>query len=631
MSVLVFLILVGCANPQNLTVSSLPVWKSLNSFLPTHVPVTGIAVSASEPKQVFAAAYDRVGVYTSPDGLSEWQPDDSGLPAGPAFALLATPGEMFAGTAAGLYRRAYSAHDWQRADPIPRVAIYALAQDSTGALYVATDGRGIWKSDDSGSIWTRVKGLDDEPLTRLLPLNAQSIFAGTAGHGLLFTRDGGQTWNPIAPFRDSYINLVAHDPRDSKTLYVAPRGGLYRSRDGGLTWQSLGGGIEREIVRTLLVDPGGKKLLAGTSGRGMWVSQDGGEAWEQLRNPDGTNPFPPGRGVLTITARGDDVLVGTEDGVVRSFDAGFSWTRVDTRARIGAPMVFDAAFAPTASVLWLATQDGLYAGSPDLKRVSITGNDAPTTAVAIAPNDAKRIYAGTDGKGVFVSDDAGATWSAAGGELGGKTHVAQLMVDPTNADIVFARILFERIYKSIDGGDSWHTVWTGMEVEDQIQSVAIAPNNPTILYAGGDNRFFYSGDSGETWLARGLNGITTLEIWIDPLDANRVWAGATDGLYRSDDAGQSWSGPMLEGKTVSALARDGRGTFYIGTKYNGLFTTTAAMDTFTPMGKGLEKTSVNNIALDEARGVLYAITGDGLYCLRISAPRSNDVTGESCL
>lgn len=626
----VFLVLTACSPLQNSIAPNLQIWQSLNGTLPAHVPVTAIAVGPREPRKIFAATYDRVGVYTAPTDLGDWHPDNSGLPRAPAFALLAMPDEMFVGTASGLYRRTWSAGNWQRADPIPQVAIYALARDNAGALYVATDGRGIWKTDDSGTSWTRVKGLDDVSLLRILPLDAESIFAGTAGHGLFFTSDGGQTWSSMAQFDGAYINFIVRDPREPGTIYVAPRGGVYRSRDGGGTWEALGGGIEREIVHTLRIDPSRNRLLAGTSGHGIWVSEDEGTTWRELHNPDGKNSFIPGRAVLAITAEGKFVYAGTEDGIVSSSDDGMSWSPMDSRSKIGVPALSSVAFVPATDSLWIATQDGVYRGPPDWVRVPIRENDVSTTALAVAPNDSKRIYVGTDGKGVFVSTDAGASWSAAGGELGGRTRVAQLVVDPTNHEIVFARILFERIYKSTDGGDSWHTVWTGMPIEEQIQTMAIAPSDARIMYAGGDTQFFYSDNAGETWQARGLNGISTLALWIDPNDAKKVWAGATDGLYSSDDAGQSWRGPMLEGKTVSALARDASGTLFLGTKYNGVFTMTGSGNQFVSFGRGLENASVNDLALDDARGMILAMTGDGLFCARLEPPQSGAPIGESC-
>lgn len=291
---MLLLMLVGCGGSGNPVGDNTQLWQSLNDRLPAHAPVDAIAVSPKDPAQVFAGAYDAVGLYTADLMLGDWTPDNVGLPRAPVFALLAMPDEMFAGTAAGLYRRAYNADKWQRTDPIPQVAIYALAQDEQGAIYAAADGRGIWKSADRGSSWSRLNGLDDEPLTRVLVLDGgQTLFAGTGGHGVFVTHNGGTAWSAVESFSGAYINLIVADLRDPKTIYVAPRGGLYRSRDAGTTWQALGGGIEREIVHALLVNSQGNELLAGTDARGVWTSQDEGETCRRSATPTAVIPFCP--------------------------------------------------------------------------------------------------------------------------------------------------------------------------------------------------------------------------------------------------------------------------------------------------------------------------------------------------
>ncbi|MBI4671384.1 MAG: hypothetical protein HY741_06905 [Chloroflexi bacterium] len=619
--VLFFIVLVACqANPVT---SNTQKWISLNAQLPTHMPVTSLAVHPRAPEIIFAGTYDPVGVYSTRDVHAGWQPDRTGLPAAPVLALLARERELFAGTAAGLYRRAWDANYWERTDPVPEVAVNALASSETGEIFAATDGRGIWTSDDDGKIWSRLPGLDDEALFSILPLDAQTFFAGTAGHGVFVTRNRGTAWDHVARFENAYAPLLARDPREAKTIFVGPRGGLYRSRDAGLTWDALGGGIEKQIVYALLSyssSNGDSHLLAGTAGDGLWVSRDDGMSWDQAKSVDSPRPFPPGRAVLTLRHQDKNIYAGTADRALMASESLDDWQplRADQGA-MGSPAIRDFELHPDS--LWVATDDGLYHRTHAFKRVGTETLIAPVSAVALAPSSAKRIYAGTDGKGVFVSDDGGETWNAATGELGGKTRVAQLAVDPTNPEIVFARVLFERLYKSTDGGDSWRTIWSGMPVEAQLQIFAIAPSNPHILYAGGDTQLFYSDDGGEKWQPRGLNGISTLAFWIDPADANHIWAGATDGLYLSADAGKTWRGPLLEGKSVSALAHDANGNFYVGTKYNGLFRTDASVTEITRVGQGLENGSVNELVFDKERGVLYALTDAGLFCTLVDSEK----------
>lgn len=593
--------------------------RSLPGDLPAHTPITALAHDPNNTRVMIAAAYDANGIYRSDDAGETWRADNQDLARAPVFVLLALERELFAGTAAGLYRRAWNADYWQRADPVPPVAVYGLARDDAGAVYAATDGRGIWKSDDA-NVWARLAGLDDEPLLSVLALG-DTILAGTGGRGMFVSRDGGKTWQPDATFQNDYVSMLRRDPRDGSTIFARGRNGLYRSREGGAAWQELAGGIETEIVNAL--EFADDTILAATSGGKIFVSDTNGETWRETSVEN-----PRRRAVLSLFRIEKTLYAGSFDGLLRSVDNGASWQLIGQG--LGAPIIYDLALDAARSRILVALEDGLYeireespASSPSTAsvRIEMGVSDVPVTAVAIAPNAPQRIYAGTDGRGVFVSDDGARTWNPATGELGGRARIAQLAVDPANPEIVFARVLFERIYKSMDGGDSWRTVWTGMPVEEQIQTLAIAPNDPQQLYAGGDTQFFGSEDGGETWQARGLTGVSTLALWIDPNQAEYVWAGATDGLYVSADGGNTWRGPLLQGKTISALTRDARGNMYVGTKYNGVWRTAGEQTGFTQMfsqstnDPAPERASIKAIVFDERRGRMLVATGEGLYSL----------------
>ena len=132
------------------------------------------------------------------------------------------------------------------------------------------------------------------------------------------------------------------------------------------------------------------------------------------------------------------------------------------------------------------------------------------------------------------------------------------------------------------------------------------------MYAGGDTQFFISEDAGETWQRRGLEGRSTLAIWVDPQDPKRVLAGTTDGLYLSEDAGENWTGPMLERKTVTAITRDAAGTFCVGTAYDGVWAGNANQKGFT--NHRLPGESIVALHLS-GHGELVALTKRGLWKL----------------
>jgi photosystem II stability/assembly factor-like uncharacterized protein len=595
------LLFLSCQAPVQVS----PQWISLNPGLPSHAPVLALAAT---PQAIYAATYDTVGLDVSRDAGLTWRADNRGLEPAPVFSLLVEGDTLFAGTAAGLYQRA--GPTFTRIGTVPAVAVYALARASNGNLYAATDARGLYTSVDGGATWTRVPGLDAEILLSVVATDAQTILVGTSGHGLFITRDGGATWASVAELEEAYIPLLAADPGDPRTIYASTRRALVRSRDGGATWEALSGGIQNQAVYALLIEAPQRRLVAGTAGRGILMSDDEGTTWQ----PVNTN-LPEGRAVLALTVQGSTMFAGTADGVFVSDDAGATWRASGTG--IGAPQLHALTLNPGNGALWLASEDGLYQSRDQGASWQRAGPLLPVLSVALAPNDPRTIYVGTSHQGVFTSHDGGATWGAAGGDLGGRASVAGLTVDPQNAQNVFARVLFERIYKSVDGGDSWRTVWAGMPNDTEVETMAIDPRDSRVMYAGSNNQLYYSTNGGETWQPRGLDGVTTFAVWIDPRDSNSLLAGATDGLYQSHDAGANWEPIGFAHTTVTAITRDQGGNLYVGTKYDGAFVSQDDGKTFNRLGAGLDSASINALASDDTRGIIYAVTNRGLFKLAI--------------
>jgi len=177
--------------------------------------------------------------------------------------------------------------------------------------------------------------------------------------------------------------------------------------------------------------------------------------------------------------------------------------------------------------------------------------DETVTAIAVDPIDPKIIYAGTasdfsagiNGK-LFKSTDGGVTWDTL---LVGGSYKS-ILIDPSNPNIIYAMPF--SIIKSEDAGKTWRPIVDGIKLdwETRVQSLAINPKNPRVLYAG--TAGFYTGnlykstDGGWNWNKTQsdslLAGVTSIAI--DPVDTNIVYAGtAWRGiLWKSTDAGKKW-------------------------------------------------------------------------------------------
>jgi photosystem II stability/assembly factor-like uncharacterized protein len=580
-------------------------WSPKQLGLPTHATILALAVSPRDPRPIFAGAYDTTGAYVSTDQAHSWRAINDGLDHASVFALQFVGGALFAGTTVGLFQ--WRDDHWERIAGVPAVSVYSIERGMDGAMYLATDTRGIFTSTDDGKTWTHLPGLDDEIVAGVAALDARTIFAGTSGHGAFVTRDRGVTWHALDIFQGEYVSFLCIDPRDAHTLYLRTRRGLFRSRDAGVTWQLMLGGIQAKVVNALLFDFASPRIYAATDSHGVFVSENDGATWQSasVGLPQGVATFA----LAQLNAQ--TVLAGMQNGIYLSRDAGNTWQSANIG--LGVPQVHALDLDPQTGTLFAATEDGLYQSGTNGKFVRMGDEPLrlPVLAVAMAPSNQQVIYVGTYRRGIFVTRDGGASWNSAGDIFQNRLTVPGLAVDPQDHQKVFARVLFERIYKSSDGGAAWHAVWTGMPTDAQVGAISFAPGDPTQMFAGTNIGLFSSRDAGESWTPRGLAQQTVFAVWIDPRNSRVLLAGATDGLYRSDDGGATWTSIALAHITVTAVVCDLRGGFYIGTKYNGVWTGRDDGKTWTRFG--LDDDSITALSADNTRGILYAATARGLF------------------
>lgn len=208
--------------------------------------------------------------------------------------------------------------------------------------------------------------------------------------------------------------------------------------------------------------------------------------------------------------------------------------------------------------------------------LNIAVSAAPIVSLAIAPADSRTVYAGTGG-GVFKTTDGGATWSAAnGGLFSGESayehewrltegYIQALVVDPRDPETVYAGTYQRGLFKSTDGGASWVRVNPA-----SVSSVILDPNDPETIYIGavGTDRnattgVFKSTDGGSTWVPAGLQreegdslGGGPNLVAIDPDHSRTLYADRGAGLLKSTDGGNTWHRAGPPGRDVLVLAID---------------------------------------------------------------------------
>ena len=325
-----------------------------------------------------------------------------------------------------------------------------------GVFYFGGVGGGVWKTTDSGVTWTNITDgfLNTSSVVAVADSDPNVIYVGMGEHairgvmtshgdGVYKSTDAGRTWTHMGLPRSRAIARIRIHPTDPDRVYVAVQGapygpteerGIYRSRDGGATWDHVLYIGETAGASDLAMDPTNPRILyaafwdhlrtpwevrSGGEGSGLDKSTDSGETWEEIGDdPDTGFPELKGKMSVAVSANPDRIYALVEadpgGGLFRSDDAGETWTLVNetwtTRARA---WYYIKVFADSQNpdVVWItnAPLSKSIDGGKTFARVRTPHGD--NHHLWIHPDDSNIMINSNDG-GANVSHNGGASWSA---------------------------------------------------------------------------------------------------------------------------------------------------------------------------------------------------------------------------
>ena len=365
-----------------------------------------------------------------------------------------------------------------------------------------------------------------------------TIYVGSASGGVWRSKDGGITFKPVFDTEPTQsIGSVAIDPSDPKTVWVGTGEswarnsvsvgtGVYRSRDGGDNWDFMGLPDSEHVSRILINPKDGKTVYACALGhlwnsnteRGVYKTNDGGKTWSNVL-----------KGRNDSTGCAEMAMDPQDPGVI--YAAMWDVRREPWNFRSGGPG--GGFFKSTdAGATWHELRKGLPEG--DLGRIGM----------AVAPSNPKRVYAVVEARNhtaLFRSEDAGDSWAEINNSFnisGRPFYFARIVVDPKNADRVYKPGFFFTV--SEDGGKSFSSAISteGPEtgVHGDFHALRIDPVNPSQMLCGNDGGIYKSLDQATHW--RFLNNVPVAQFYhvsADNADPYNVYGGLQDN--------GSWMGP----------------------------------------------------------------------------------------
>lgn len=476
-----------------------------------------------------------------------------------------------------------------------RVTAIAVVHNNPTVAYVGAASGGVWKSTDGGVAWTPI--FDEQAVAGIgaLAVNQQNpdiVWVGTGegnprnsengGNGVYKSLDGGRTWIHLGLENTRNIHRILLDPTNPEVAYIGAKGptwgetesrGVFKTTDGGKTWQRILFTDVRSGVSDMVMDPQNPKKLivgmwehrrwpwffkSGGSGSGLFVTTDAGNTWKRLGKEDGLPEGDLGRtGIAIAPSRPNLVyalIESKKNALYKSSDGGYSWTIVTDKNIGSRPFYFWEIYVDPGNenriynlhVVVDQSEDG---GKTFQNLIPYNDIHPDYHAMWIHPNNPDHMMVGNDG-GLAISQDRGKTW-----RFVENLPLAQFYhVNVDNA-------LPYNVYGGLQDNGSWRGpayVWRAGGIRNSMWEevcfgdgfdVAPDPSNSRFVYAmsqqgglvrtdlvGGEQKFIKPKHPEDKPLRFNWNaGFAT-----DPFSPTTIYYGS-QFLHKSTDRGDSWS------------------------------------------------------------------------------------------
>ena len=444
----------------------------------------------------YLATHD--GISKSTDGGRTWSEIAAAGSAGLTTLILdpKNPRVLYGGGTRGVLKSDDAGATWSAVGPLLYVTSLAMSSGPDHRLFAATQFMGLQSSNDGGDTWAAI----DDSLPKAV---AYTVTVDNAAHPKLYQSradgtfrsvDGGRTWQPQPTGAATLgrVSVLAFDPKTRNVAYVADNDRVFRTIDGGQHWQPSGPSSGHSTISALAIAPSNSRVLYLANVEGVLRTSDGGRSWVSAQGglPIDNVFGEPVHSLAVDPAVADLVYAGVQlRGVFRSSDGGRTWTAT-------------AALSANVFALVVDSQHTVYARTydSDWRGVDRGATWQPRQREADDWPLGRAVTIETHGD-MFHPVDPTTVLSPSTPKAPRDRHdpTWRYTLKPTlwTKDHHIGYAVERGVFKTTDGGATWHALATPPGDQVVPTAIAIDPFDSRVLLLGTSNGVFRSSTGGE--------------------------------------------------------------------------------------------------------------------------------------